>query len=360
MGVSKKASKFRGQEGMTLIEIVISSGLVGIIMIVIMALLGQVGDIATVFQGQASTMEAVAESVAVLNSTIPLATRIQSCACRATPGTRANCIWEPSQPWYDPSIDGGISSPVTLLEGEFESHSGPTSALTDVLNLSTFGGKTCEDHNSTLDSGLWRGCKQTFKLIYYRPTVFVAGATPNAGTHSNAGMIELQRGGTSNPIRIGKNDPMGAGGIGVTNVSCGFDNSSGGTTGATAVFVLNFKIKSKSNTIAAKNHRNYESWYPSNNEANLAPLGSSANFHRGQFREVHLKFPLRNVSTRGVYSWRAESVRSCKVNGQAASNTAECCSQALTGGACVACLRSGQAGSASSCCSGTVSGGICQ
>jgi type II secretory pathway pseudopilin PulG len=354
MSKPKKVRKLHRQAGMTLIEVMISTGLVGIMMFVIMALLGQVGGFVSVFNSQASTIEAVASTVGVLNSTLPLVTRVEACNCRTASGTRATCIWEPDQPWYDPVINGAQASPVTLLQGEFEAHGGPDTSLAEVLNISTYQGIACESHNSDLGGALTRGCKQKFSLRYTAPT------SASATVPSNAGLLELNINSGSRVVKIGEADADGMAGVGVTELSCGFDSSGTVTGGAGLLFVLNMRIKAKSNNIRAPTHPNYESWYPGRTVA-AQTAQATKNFIRGQFRELRLKFAMRNISTRGIYSWRAESIRNCKRNGQTATNFTQCCSQALSGGACVACTPGGTAaGAATACCSGTLTGGVCE
>src|SRR5688572_25729314 len=92
----------RSQRGMTLIEIMVGTGLVGIIFVALMSLLGKAGEFTSIFNRDVRTIEGVTEAVGALNAIIPQVTRIQSCNCRANSSTRANCVWNAANPWYDP------------------------------------------------------------------------------------------------------------------------------------------------------------------------------------------------------------------------------------------------------------------
>jgi frataxin-like iron-binding protein CyaY len=140
--------------------------------------------------------------------------------------------------------------------------------------------------------------------------------------------------------------PNGSRGLGITTLACGFDNSSGDSS--IGDFVLNLRLKAKSNLILSTASPNYETWYPS------ASCGAgSNNYCKGVIREVRMKFTMRNITTRGAYFWRVESLRNCLENGTAATSSAQCCSQAWNGTACAACLPAGSLStSASACCAG--------
>ncbi len=341
---------------MTLIEVMVSTGLVGLMMVVILAIMGNVGGFVGYFNNQANTAETVNTTVAGLNAALPLITRIQECNCRTASGTRATCLWNPNDPWYDPVYDGGQASPVVLLRGELEAHNGPSTSLANVLGLSSFQGGTCATHNSTLTSGLTRGCKQAFSLTY------TAATRPVGTTESKSGRLILSVGSGAKTLQIGDTDWDGMGGIGLSELSCGFDNSAGtsGSGISGAIFVLNMRVKARASGVRSTSNSNYESWYPRS-----TPTGTpspNVNYYRGVIREVRMKYSMRNIAVRGVYSWRPESIRNCKVNGRTATHPSQCCSQAMSGGSCVACIPGGgvATGGANSCCSGTLNGGNCQ
>ncbi len=354
----KKVTILRSQSGMTLMEIMVSTGLVGIIFTVLMFLLGQVGDKAGDSSGMLKTIEAVAESVSILNAVIPQTTRIKECRCRSGTSSRASCLWDSSgtNVWFDPVRNGSAASPVDILVGEFEAHDG-TQALTDMNGLlyqATYGNTACIAQESTLLTTSQRGCRQVFKLTYTAPTAATA-------SESLSGQLELNVGGGTKRVYIGAATAKGQDGLGLTELSCGFDNvnGAGGTTGAN--FVLNMRVKAKKNIIPTTSHKDYESWYPGDRSQASQTVLATRNYLRGQFREIRLKFGMRNITTRGIYAWRAQSIKSCKPNGRASTNPNECCSQASNGATCVACVAGGLAPpAASACCSGQMDGALCE
>jgi len=348
----------RRQLGFTLLEVMVSTALVGVIFVALMTLLGKSGEVSAIFRGQVRTIEGVSEAVGALNSILPQVTRIQTCKCRANSSTRANCIWDSSSTnaWYDPVRDGSLSgTPPVILSGEFEAYDG-TQALNSMAGLASpasFMGVPCIGQASNLSTSLQRGCRQSFSLEFTAPTQAAVG------TPSKAGMLRLRIGGRGDAqsYTIGADTEDGAGGLGVTELACGFDSSSGGVTGSN--FVLNLRVKTKLNTIRDPSHANYESWYPGRTTA-AQSVQATKNYLRGQFREIRMKFGMRNLTSRGIYAWKALSIRDCKQNGESAGNVAQCCSQAFDGATCVPCVRSGQGGSSNIiCCSGTRTGGTC-
>jgi len=337
---------------MTLMEVMVSAGLVGIIFVVLMTLLGKSGEYTSIFVGSAKTIEGVSETVSILSAVIPQTTRITSCNCRSNQSTRAACVWDTAQAWYDPIITGGATPPAVILSGEFEAYDGAQS-LTSMVGLvspATYSGVPCISQASNMSASIQRGCRQSYQLEYTAPTA----AT---GSGSLSGLLTLKIGGGIKYVSIGKADQDGAGGLGLSELSCGFDNSTGGVTGAN--FVLNMRVKTKQNIVRTTSHPQYESWYPGRSAAAQNVLATK-NYLRGQFREIRLKFGMRNISTRGLYAWRAASLRNCKPDGALSSSAELCCSQALSGSSCAACVAGGLAGAAdAACCSGKATGGVC-
>lgn len=352
---SIQASLRRLQEsGFTLIEVMVSVGISGIVMLVFASLLSQSATFSSFFNRTASSIEGAADTIENLNSILPQVVSIRSCRCRGATNTNllSNCYWDDSTPWYDPVRDGGANDSAStgflILAGDFEFfYGGSNLANTTQLfrsniaasNLaSNLGG--CNSYTS-LPAAQLRGCKVSFNLNYKAPTV-ESGSTP-----SNSGFIFLRLGsGAKGYQYIGEDDRDGRGGVGVSEMSCGFVNTLGGSTGL--LFALNIKLKSRSTFIQTVSHTNYESWHP-----------SGKNYDRGLFKEIRLKHSFRNLDTRGVYQWRVQSQRSCLENGKTSSTKEQCCSLALTGGACSSCVPSGSAGTADNCCSEKVSAGTC-
>jgi len=348
-----------GQSGMTLIEVMVSTGLVGLCFLALMTILNQVGSFSAYFTGTAATIEGVTEAVALFSGVIPETTRIKSCLCQGNSSSRANCIWDAQNPWYDPIRTGGAPASAQILTGEFEAYDGTVPSVAPYMTISaqnksaiTIAGQTCAPTNSTMPVALLRGCKLPYILTYTGPV------KESGGVPSSAGELMLSAGAT-HMAKVGLADPRGANNLGITELSCGFDYGvGGGGTGGTS-FVLNLKIKARSNLVNNTSNLKYESWYPDQNCTN--------NYCKGSFREVRLKFAMRNLTTRGVYFWKPTSIRNCRpvgtnkdAAGNALASAASCCSNAWDGSKCITCQGAGT-GSAdgSNCCSGNVSGGAC-
>lgn len=339
-------------------ELMVGLGLSGIVFMIMVTLMGQSATFSSVFHGTANSIEAVSATVRQLNTVMPQVVNVASCGCRGANSTNlSNCTWSDGQPWFDPHYNGGVSAGTEhlLFDGYFESYDGDDVTDDGVMDLSrsaaegrswaaNLGG--CFDYDESLGTWVSRGCKQRVRL-YYTSATQASGGTP-----SNAGVFRLKIGTAADPagnFTIGGADRDGLNGVGVVRVSCGFVQGTGGQAGL--LFVLNVRLKSRSTTSQNTAHSLYESWYE-----------GGANYNKGRFREVQMKFAFPNVSYRGVYQWRTAAQKNCKENGESVSpggSKEECCSLAMSGTTCTSCIRSGQGGTATSCCSGKVSGGTC-
>lgn len=365
------------QKGFTLAELMVGLGLSGVVFLIMMTLMGQTAKFAAFFNGTATSIEGVSDAVSQLNAIMPQVVRIGACNCRGSGAlqSRSNCRWDDANPWYNPVLNGGATNTgnsghgVMLLSGEFESFFGGanTANTTQLLtsNVGTFasGLGGCNTYTG-IPVAQRRGCKMNFALYYKAPIRETAGsAFSNA---SLAGSLTLKIGDTAlvaapgtgdaapaasvGQVMIGRSHMNGAGGLGITELSCGFHDSAGG--GAGLLFALNFKIKARGTTILNPSMTNYESWYPTVNATNGYSGTSGKNYELGLSREVKLKYALRNIGTRGLYHWRSSSTKECRENGATGiTNKEQCCSMAMNGGACVACIAGGLAGTVNSCCS---------
>ena len=348
--------------GFTLIEMMIGLGLAGVIFYVSIFLMDTTGNIVSVFSNNAATIEAVGDAIAELNTIMPQIVQINSCGCRGANSTAlANCVWNESTPWYDPVKDGGAATGVVIFDGEFESFYGGTNALnttqllTSNITYSANGG--CDTsayvkYTPITLPAVQRGCKQHLQLVYTAPVI------ESGSTQSVAGMLQIDifansplpgvSGYLGSTIKIADANINGAKGVGLTELSCGFyqstqANTSMGTGTSGLNFVLNLKLKTRTTTDQTVADGAYESWYP-----------TSAKYGKGAFRDIRSRYNFLNLNNRGVYQWKTISRRNCVQDGSAATNVEDCCSTALNaaGTVCAACLASTVASTnAYSCCS---------
>ncbi len=338
---------------MTLLEVMVSTALVGVIMIALMFLLFQTGLFNTRVSQDNETIQGVADTVQQFSSVISNATRIKTCYCGGTTSSRAACAWDGlNNPWRDPVMNNGATSPVVLLKGEYEAFDGtqtPGITAGSMAALTTgnisLGGLTCNGTSSNLASSLLRGCKVDFELDYTAPTKM-------STSPSLAGMVKLKMG-TTKSVQIGAATSSGAHGLGVTQLSCGFNWGAAGTSGTD--FVLNMRLMARQNIVNDVTNPNYVTWYPND------PSDTHSNYAKAMVRDVQLKFAMRNLETRGVYFWKPEAVKRCLKN-TAASGPAQCCSHAWDGTNCLMyCVPAGTAATAATaCCSGSLNGGNCK
>jgi prepilin-type N-terminal cleavage/methylation domain-containing protein len=381
LNMPRPARRVGNQKGFTLIELMIGLFLAGLVFMIMFSLMGQTAKFASFFNNTATSIEGVSEAVTQLNAILPQMVRVRQCGCRGAAGTAmSNCTWSDTSPWYNPIMNAGQSNTGNgglghlLLDGDFEHYFGGDNTANTTQLLRTqivgtgFGASLggCQTYSFGASGPLPRGCKLRIRLFYNAP-VIESGVLPSS-TPSRAGRLSILIGDaapaesvTSNGtlIKIGAPEKGGAGGLGVTELACGFVNLGGDTAGM--LFALNFKIKARSTMSQNPGHPNYESWYPTTTMVSPAYSGNSGkNYQLGIFREIRLRYAFRNLGTRGLYHWRTQSIRDCKRNGRSATNREECCSLAIEGGTCRACIPGGAAASdASACCSEKVSGGNC-
>lgn len=365
------------QAGFSLMELMVSLGLSGIVFVAFMALMGQGALFSATFNSSANAIEGISTTVAQLNAVMPQVTRITQCGCRGNASSAlSNCTWSDTNDasiWYDPVFDGGATSGynLTIFEGEFEAFHGTTASnsLSDLqrsnIIAAGFGANVQSAGSGCITTGglrngtgyTMRGCKQKIKLLY-TPATAVSGSTP-----SNSGALTLQIGdsavtqntttGTNSGTglyMIGNFDHDGQQGVGLATLSCGLQQDSG-QSGLN--FALNLKLKTRHSNSRNTSFSGYESWYR-----------GDASYGKGNFHEVRMKFSFPNISYRGLYQWRALSRSDCVNNndaGRVVSSSAECCSGARTSTNCSSCKASGAAAAFDhECCSERLSGGQCK
>ena len=157
--------------GMTLIEIMVSTGLMGVVMVALMFLLYQSGLLGQRMDGSFQSIEGAAEAVSMFNSVFPGVTRIQTCLCQSNTSTRQACIWSSANYWYDPVITGGaVGGSTPIVTGEFEAYDGLGASATSMASLITnaisIPGETCAASQSSMTASQMRGCKLSFQLRY--------------------------------------------------------------------------------------------------------------------------------------------------------------------------------------------------
>ena len=349
----RKLSNLHGTGGFTLIELMVTTGIFSIVILVTMVIYTQGLDLAAKFNRAAATTEMMGEGLGMLTNILAQVTHIRSCKC----GSTENCLWDGSTAataWDEPALLGGPTVPI--FDADFESWFG--SSTNGILNAGVdpalspsitapFG---CGINNNAASQPFVsprRGCKERVQLFYTKP-VIEAGATP-----STPGQLTIRIGNTTNinlqhtDINIG--DKTNAQKIGLVAFSCGLESAAANQAGT--VFVLNLRSKVKNRlTERTSLLTEYESWFP-----------TGLNYNAGYFRESRIKISFPNMFVRGAYQWRIQSNRKCKTVGTAAATKEECCSFAMNATSCVACIRSGQASAlANSCCSHALNGGLCK
>ncbi len=324
-------------------------------------------DLSAYFFRNAATMEQVSDGITQLSALMPQIVRIHSCHCSGNGDTEADCTWDGSNTaneWKDPVLDFGQASPVTIFDADYENGFGGGAVNPGTLFLgsdptltSFYSGMGCEDPNP---SGVAanRGCRRRMRLVYTAPTQMNAGT----GTLSKPGTLEIQLrstlwGGSMTTLRIGATTDTGSsrgGQVGLVKLSCGFASPVAGQLGTD--FVINLRTKVKSNTIEDPGSTRYESWYPK-----PYPNGEQ-HYQQGLFREAKLRFSFLNLTNRGAYQWKLQSVRNCKKAGESVTSREQCCSLAYdSSGQCLdSCKPSGTAGGISECCSEKSDGTTCK
>ncbi len=351
------------QAGMTLIELLVGLALFSVVSLAVGTVFSTGLNLSGLFFRNAATMEAVSDGMFQLTAIMPQVVKLNSCACSGTGGTAADCTWTSGAAWFDPVFDGGVATGSQIFEGEFEAGFGGLGAMADTtltsyLNTNFPLARGCANNPYFNDATEDRGCRQLVRLTYTSPTLENVGS----GTRSEPGSLQISIHDVAAPgqqtvFRIGDEGTAGAkAGVmtrsGLVRLSCGLDSPGGGQVGAN--FVLNLRTKVKQQSSENVNSDTYESWHP-----------SGLNYSKGYLREARMKFNLQNLSVRGAYHWRMQSLRSCRYNGDSLGSVSvgseACCSGAKSGTTCLGtCKRAGLAASEDAeCCSEKISGGFC-
>lgn len=376
MAIPQYPTRKLNQRGYTLVELMVAVGISGFLFFALMSLLSQSTNFAAYFNGAAASVEGASEAIAQLNSIMPQVVRVRACGCQGASSTFAtNCTWsepsssdpnigkDPVQTWYNNATQA--ANGLEIFTGDFEWFSGniPSTSLGTISalyksNISAASVGGCTETNSPPDSTVAtvtgttpKGCKVPVRLFYMSP---VMENVSYAGAPSTPGYLRILVGNQSESnataglwIGRGSSARNGENGIEVAQLSCGFVQAAGQTSGM--LFALNLKIKSRSSSMNTVTSSDYESWHP-----------SGKNFFRGTVRDLRFKYSFRNLSTRGVYQWRVQGTRNCKENGASAIDKSQCCSLAMNGsGQCQACVKAGQVGYATQCCSEQNFAGVC-
>ncbi|MCO5144494.1 MAG: prepilin-type N-terminal cleavage/methylation domain-containing protein, partial [Oligoflexia bacterium] len=190
----KECLKKIPDSGFTLMEVMVSVGIAGIVMLVFGSLMSQSASFSSFFNSSASSIEGAADVVANVNAVLPQVVSVHTCRCRgsALPNNLSNCIWDDSTPWYDPVHNGGAddsaATGLSLIVGEIEMFNGGTNVAntTQLLRsniaasnyMNNIGG--CLNYTAFPAAQL-RGCKMNFQINYKAPDIEVGSTPAKAG-----------------------------------------------------------------------------------------------------------------------------------------------------------------------------------
>ncbi|NUM88200.1 MAG: prepilin-type N-terminal cleavage/methylation domain-containing protein [Bdellovibrionales bacterium] len=346
---------------MTLLELLVGLAIFAIVSLAVAAVLTLGLNLSGFFFRNAATMEAVSDGMFQLSAIMPQVVKVNSCNCSGTGSSVGDCTWSTAGEWLDPVFDGGMASGSKIFEGEFEAGNGGSGEMSDTTLTSAFSlargcgptptvGPPPYPYN---DASNRRGCRQMVRLTYTTPTM----ENPGTGVRSEPGFLEISIHNIAAPaqkttFRIGNEGGIGATRSGLVRMSCGFASPGAGQVGTN--FVINLRTKVKQQVTERPAASEYESWHP-----------GGKNYSMGFFREARMKFNLQNLSVRGAYHWRLQSLRGCKLGGDtlgSGQSSDVCCSGASDGTSCLDFCRRAGVGVAedSECCSGKKNGVVCE
>lgn len=330
----------RSSNGLTLVEILISLGLMSGLGLVIATILIQTSQNGVTARGKAGISGDLTGAGNMLENLLTNTVRVHGCTCTGTDP----CIFS--------TATESVATNASLLDWETETAMHPA-----MLPLVGDGCLLYGAANPALigvglggaESGMYyRGCRQRFRLSIVEPT-------PNSPPDMD-GIITI---GTPGVLSL---DSLDGAGVkiatmlrleGVTGIRCGMSPIPEAALPSYADFHIDLKMKIRVNQFSRSvSGRHPESWDPAGGRS----------FLEGIHRQIALSAQFRNQIYRGIHFGMTESFLSCQPVGD--TNIQNCCSGYHDGTKCIAetsCLLAGSAvwGSMEECCSKSVAGGFC-
>ena len=270
------------QFGMTLVELMVSSALFGIIGMTMAGLYGSYLERNASVRKSAVMGEDLIEISATLDVIFSNVVEILSCSCNS--GDPIPCsFYTDGTPNPDCTFGSscGTGTIKTLLDVIVEDSNDP-SRISD---------GDCLRNNAIIEVAgtlVPRGCKKRYSLSYSVPTKIDTSTTPpETGNPGRLLVTNVTTGQVLTTIP------------GIYSVRCGRVRASGNTLLSNR-FHLEMKLKQRDDTQNAKvNPLDLEGWWPG--DPAIGPLDRDPNFFKGYHREVSGSINFRNLETQGVY-----------------------------------------------------------
>ncbi|MBL7714483.1 MAG: type II secretion system protein [Bdellovibrionales bacterium] len=334
------------ESGMTLVELMVSTGLFGIIAVTTATLYSQNATLQARAQNEIRLESGAQEFINALEVSLGAATRMISCGCGAS-GTTPPCAFS-GAPAAD-CVAGGCLAGDAIAAGPagiqliaFEAEDSNEPSITDPAASVIPGcsGVVSAAGGPPFSAMKMRGCKRIFEVRLIAPVP----SAPGTPATSQPGSIQINRCkpdfDPAAPTDCSANpaSPQTMGSIpGVYSVWCGHPSNvdAAGANVGRDVASFRFDIRAK-----AKFEALSETWSPDPAQDNAATFGN------GIHRTFSITTVLKNTSIRGVHFGKFSSDL-CARDGQDPTNFAgTCCSgyRSFSTGMCVptgSCIRSG-------------------
>lgn len=295
----------RNSRGATLVELMITVGLIGVSSLALMSLLGQYTSRTAQQQFEAELAEDLLGFSELLEAHLANATLVDYCGCGPLPPAGNTCVYDATTP--DCTLNPGGCNNAAIIRFEYEDSTDPSILAPANCN---FGGAPFAAAVSP-QSLIPRGCKHRARLVYTPPTN-AASALPRPGTLA----LVREDPATGNPITAGGVQQALFTVSGVTSFKCGHpDNPSRPGTPATGSFRFTIGAKARASRVAPGDP-NFDSWHPSD---------TARGFARGTHRSLTTDVSFRNLTTPGVQFGKATTEKNCTIDGLVDTN-ANCCS----------------------------------
>ncbi|MBN22299.1 MAG: hypothetical protein CL678_13540 [Bdellovibrionaceae bacterium] len=300
--------------GMTLLEIMISIALMGMVGLTAATLFTQHIVNKTVSENETEMSEDFNAFLNVFEIQMSNTTEILGCNCGGLGGGVQACI-------FNEARECALTQPCGPISGAFPNHQIMLDLIVETSDTPTAPAAAgCIANPGSASGIVGRGCKKNIQILLENPSpVTAAAGVTNIGTSGKLKIVDAT-GGANRVLHELE---------GVYSFKCGqtpTDPTAGTQNPAGTDFKVVIRSKARRQKAIRWTDPNLvEGWWPGDPTSGGAAAVADNGFYKGSHREVASSIPLRNISQVGTYFGSTNSFRGCTADGQTPVS-GNCCS----------------------------------